>query len=331
MEQSRAQRATAVGALRTRPSRFSGLSAHLGSFLRSRRALDRSPRTVEEYQRACGTFSDFLALRYGDDDVRRVTRRDIEDFLIEYQETRSSTTANKTFRGLRAVFNWLWREEEIDANPFDRVEAPPADRTPREGYSLDEVRAMLRVCRQDEQAAKRRSPRREFLAVRDYALLVVMYDTGLRASEVVAMTVDGIDWDEGLFSVPGKGRKLYTRHLGRKALAAVERYLRLLRRMVDAGTGRLWVGWKGEPLTRSGLRRLCVLRGQQAGVREATTHRWLYTHSEVLEELGWQEHEIMAEMGHSTRSVSRAYREAAIRRAVLRKHSATSPADVLRG
>jgi len=75
---------------------------------------------------------------------------------------------------------------------------------------------------------------------------------------------------------------------------------------------------------------LCVLRGQQAGVQGATVHRWRYTHSEALEELGWQEHEIMAEMGHSTRSVSRAYREAAIRRSALRKHRTLSPGDMLR-
>src|SRR3990170_3793750 len=207
MQQSRAEQHGAAGALGTRPGVFFGLSAYMGSFLRSRKALDRSPRTMDEYQRACGSFSEFLTLRYGDDDVRRVTRRDIQDFLIEYQETRTSTTANKTFRALRAVFNWLWREEEIEANPFDRAEAPPADRAPREGYSLDDVRAMLRVCRQEEQAAKRRSPTREFLAVRDYALLLVLYDTGLRASEVVAMTVEGIDWDEGLFTVPGRSEE----------------------------------------------------------------------------------------------------------------------------
>ena len=68
----------------------------------------------------------------------------------------------------------------------------------------------------------------------------------------------------------------------------------------------------GVPLTRSGLRRVCVLRGEQAGVKGANVHRWRYTHSEALEEQGWQEHEIMAEMGHSTRSVSRTYRAAAI-------------------
>ncbi len=330
MQQSRTFAEPAGARLDTRPSGFSGLSAYLGSFVRSRRALGRSPRTLEEYERACRVFSDFLVQRYGADDVQRVTRRDIQDFLIGQQETHSSTTTNKTFRALRAVFNWLVREEELDVNPFDRVEAPPVDRAPREGYSADEVRAMLRACQRDQGAASR-GTRREFLAVRDYALLLVLYDTGLRASEVVAMSVEGVDWDQGLFTVPGKGRKLYTRHLGRKALAAVERYVRLRRRVVDGGAGPLWVGWSGESLTRSGLRRLCILRAEQAGVTGATVHRWRYTHSEALEELGWQEHEIMAEMGHSTRSVSRMYREAAIRRSALRKHEALSPADLLRG
>src|SRR3989337_2322383 len=107
MQQSRAEQDGAIGALRTRPHGFFGLSAYMGSFLRSRKALDRSPRTIDEYQRACAVFSEFLTLRYGDDDVRRVTRRDIRDFLIEYQETRTSPTAKKPFRALRAAFNSL--------------------------------------------------------------------------------------------------------------------------------------------------------------------------------------------------------------------------------
>ena len=177
MEQSRAILERADGALGTRPRGFFGLSGYLESFLRSRRALDRSQRTIDEYRLVCRVFSTFLEARYGEDDARRVSRRDIEDFLIEYQETHSRTTANKTFRGLRAVFNWLWREEEIEANPFLRVDAPRPDTVPRGGYAAHEVAAMLRVCRQEGKAARRRSNRREFLANRDYALLLVLYDT----------------------------------------------------------------------------------------------------------------------------------------------------------
>ena len=244
MEQSRAFLERPDSALGTRPRGFCGLSGYLESFLRSRRALDRSERTIDEYRLACRVFSTFLEARYQEDDVRRVTRRDIEDFLIEYQETRSRTTANKTFRGLRAVFNWLWREEEIETNPFLRVEAPRPDATLREGYDPHEVTAMLRALRQEGRAARKRSNRREFLASWDYALLLVLYDTGLRATEIVAMTTEGVDWKEGLFTVTGKGRQLYKRHLGDRAVAAIDRYLRLRRRLVrETGSGALWIGW----------------------------------------------------------------------------------------
>ena len=119
-------------------------------------------------------------------------------------------------------------------------------------------------------------------------------------------------------------------HLGDKTAAAVDRYLRLRSRLLGEPRGSLWAGRRGEPLTKSGLLRLCVLRGRQAGIKDANVHRWRYTHSEVLEEQGWQEHEIMAEMGHSTLSVSRSYREAATRRAALRRHRAGSPGDLLK-
>jgi len=253
--------------LRTRPRGFFGLSAYLESFIRSRKALDRSPRTLDEYRLAVRVFSDYLIGCYSDDDLRRVTRREIRDFTSVYlQAGHTSTTANKTLRGLRALFNWLWREEEIAENPFARVQLPPADKSPREGFSTAEVKAMLRVCER-----RATSPRAGFLAARDFSILVTMFDTGLRASEITAMTADGFDWQSGLFMVPGKGRKLYQRHLGDRALAAVDKYLRLRRRLLCEAGGPLWVNWKGGPLTRSGLRRMCILRGQQAGVGNATT------------------------------------------------------------
>lgn len=160
--------------------------------------------------------------------------------------------------------------------------------------------------------------------------MIVAFDCGLRASEITAMQVGSLDWDSGTFSVRGKGRKTYIRHLGDKALAAIDRYLRLRRRVLGEPSGPLWVNKRQQGLTRSGLRRMCVQRGKQAGVTGATVHRWRYSHAEALEDAGWPEAQILAEMGHSTLSVSRTYRDAAIRRGALRRHKEASPGDMLR-
>ena len=145
------QAVTQIGAaFGPRPAGFFGLSGYLDSFLRSRRALDRSPRTIEEYRYGVRVFADFLAARYGDDDIRAVGKRDVRDFLAGYLDTHSSTTGNKVYRTLRALFNWLVKEDEIESSPFAKVEAPPVDRQPREGYSFSQVQSMIRVCQQEE-------------------------------------------------------------------------------------------------------------------------------------------------------------------------------------
>lgn len=300
----------------------------LASFIRNRRALDRSPQTLYEYRLACRALGDFLMTQFEWDDVSDIHRGTLEDFLIEYRQTHAPGTVNKTFRTLRSLFNWLEREDELVSNPFRRMSAPPAAYSPQEGYSQVEVKRIIKHL--GERITKSKGSKRELITVRDLAIILTLFDTGLRAGEMIAMTVEGIDWNTGLFKVLGKGGKHYQRHIGETAMAAIDRYLRLRRRKLGESIGPLWVGNHGIPMTRSGLRRMCKEIGKAVGVADADTHRWRYTHSEALEELGWQEHEIMAEMGHTTRSISRSYREAAIRRGALKKHREKGPTDLLK-
>ena len=139
-----------------------------------------------------------------------------------------------------------------------------------------------------------------------------------------------IDMETGIFEVRGKGDKIYRRHLGLVARVAIQQYMiRSAGRFIMADDQALWRGWTGVPLTRSGLFRLNREIAADAGVKEGGVHRWRYTHSETLEEMGWPEDIIMAEMGHSVLSVSRSYRERAIRRRALQQHADDSPADKL--
>ena len=298
------------------------------SFARSRKALGRSARTIEQYDISIKHFTRFMQHEFDSTAIALVNRRVIEDFLIEHMaENRTTTTANKTFRSLRAFFNWLYEEDMLEINPFRRVKAPKPTPAPKSGYTRAEVDAQLEPIRMAMQG----HGRERFLAFRDYALFMVLYDTGLRASEICAMTVEGIDPDTGLFEVPGKGRQVYRRHLGSAALAAVTKYLTARSRRVRTSSDKLWVNFSGFPLTRSGLFRMCQVRATDAGIKNGGVHRWRYTHAETLQDLGWPEEVIMAEMGHSMLSVSRHYRQTAIRRRALKQHELQSPADLLGG
>lgn len=299
----------------------------LAAFLRSRKLKGRRQGTIDAYTLAARELHDYLLKELDADNIQLADRRVIEDFLIDYMVGRSTTTANKTFRQLRAWFNWMWKEDLIATNPFQgrkRVEAPQVQYRAKAGFTTPEAKAIIRNAEEDIFESGELGWR----GVRDRAILLVLYDTGLRATEVIMMTIEGLSLNTGLFEVPGKGGKFHRRHLGAASIEAIKRYLRRLH-AVGISSGTLWRNHAGYNLTRSGLYRMCMRRATAAGVMDGNPHRWRYTHGEILEDLGWPEEIIMAEMGHSTLSVSRHYRESAIRRKALKQHEQQSPADLL--
>ena len=293
------------------------------AFTRNRLSLGRGARTIEQYTYAVRALEDFLVRSEGNTAIDALPYAVIEDFLIDYMARgRGKATANKTFRSLRALFNWAAKRRLIAYNPFTELQAPRPQTSSKHGYSTDEVRQMFADVRQ-----QMTEPGREgFLARRDHALMLVLYDTGLRATEICNIKANSVDMTTGLFEVRGKGDRLYRRHLGIVARTAVQTYLAAVRFPVGDDTP-LWRGWTGVVLTRSGLFRMNRTRAALAGVKNGGVHRWRYTHAEILEEMGWPEDIIMAEMGHSVLSVSRAYRERAIRRRAMKQHEEDSPAD----
>lgn len=295
------------------------------SFSRSRRALGRSQLTLEQYDIATKQLTTFMLKEYGSTSVDLVDRVLLEDFLIDHMATRSPTTANKTFRGLRAFFTWMYEEDMIEANPFRKVKAPPPTPANHQGYTEDEVRLMLGHLR-DEMVSGRRE---RYLAVRDYALFMVLYDTGLRATEMTRMSFEGIEPDTGIFELKGKGSKTLRRHLGETAKTAIQVYLPERNKRARTVSPQLWLNFNGFPFTRSGLFQMCKTRAEEVNIKDGGVHRWRYTHAEKLEDLGWAEEIIMAEMGHSVLSVSRSYRARAIQRKAIKQHELQSPADLL--
>jgi site-specific recombinase XerD len=297
------------------------------SFVRSRRALGRSPRTLESYDLAVRDFGTFLTTENSTTSLNQVTRHTIQDFMIEYMAAgRTTTTANKTYRALRALFNWFSDEEIIDTNPFSKLKPPPVQSKTKHGYSIPEVKSILANLRDRAYGGGREA----YLALRDYSIIMVLYDTGLRASEVLAMTTAGLDHTTGEFAIKGKGARTYRRHISTQTLDAIALYLKAWEAQhFEPLAGKLWRGWNGSVLTRSGLYRLCSRRAAEVGIKDGDVHRWRYTHAEVLDELGWHEDIIMAEMGHSQRSVSRHYRQASIRRQAIRLHAEQGPTKLL--
>lgn len=166
---------------------------------------------------------------------------------------------------LRGWYGWLASEEVLDERTLKRFVIPKKERRVKPTLELDEMSRLFAT------AEHNRSAR---LAARDLALLMVLCDTGMRASECVGLKLDGVvlNASEGYLRVFGKGAKWRECGIGRKARSALVRYLTRYRQAAE-GVDAVFVGRSGLPLTIRGLEALVDRLAARAGLG-----RKLYPH-----------------------------------------------------
>jgi site-specific recombinase XerD len=216
-----------------------------------------------------------------------------------------ASTRRNRYANLRPFFTWHAKEFDC-VNPFDRAEPPGEDRpTPIPVVALDDVRRLLAT-----------STARDFIDVRDTALIRVLYDTGARLGELVALRVDSWDRRSDLLTLAGKtGTRVVP--LAASTGEALSRYLRARKSHAHANRDALWLGPKG-PLRDSGVAQLLKRRCDEAGVEAINPHRFRHTWAHAFRAEGGSEGDLMYLAGWSSTTMAHRYgRSAAAERAQL--------------
>lgn len=212
-----------------------------------------------------------------------------------------STIARK-LAALRALFRSQVALGVRDENPAELLSAPKR------------VRSLPRVLRADEVAALLdRIPAGTPLELRDRALFELAYSSGLRAEELVTLSVDSLQFDGEAVRVEGKGEKTRIVPVGEPAMAALERYLTRGRPALDgAGSASLFLSKSGRPLGTSDVRRRLRTWSRQAAARVpalAGAHPHALRHSFATHLLdGGADLRVIQELlGHATISTTQVY------------------------
>lgn len=147
-------------------------------------------------------------------------RKQVVAFVVDLSDSqRAASTARSRQLALQRFSAWCTAEGEIATDPLAHLTAPKLDQKVIEPFTDEQLRELLAACRGSD-----------FLARRDTALIRFMLDTAARAEEVINMTVQVIDLKRELAVIRrGKGGKGRVVPLGPKAVADVDRYLRLRR------------------------------------------------------------------------------------------------------
>jgi integrase/recombinase XerC len=270
------------------------------SWMRALRAENRAARTLSTYQESAQQLGAFLATYGTPKAPEMVTRADVRSFITHLLETRSEATASVRFRAIRRFFAWLVDEQEITASPMDGLEGPKQSQPLVPVLSEEQLRALLRTCSSNS-----------FTDKRDLAIMLLLMDSGGRASEIMGLTLEKLDLDHGTATVMGKGGKERRLAFGARTVQALDRYLRERAKHSRSSHPNLWLGAnRGGPMTNSGLRQLLERRGDRAGVaglhphvfRHSFAHHWLASggaEGDLMQLAGWSSPAMLRRYGKS--------------------------------
>lgn len=225
-----------------------------------------SSSTLESYLRDVDKFVEFVKKEYGIREASEVRRTHVVLFVGQLkQDGRANATIARSIVSLRSYFHFLMRRGEIVQDPTFDVEAPKADKTPPQVLTIPEIELLLA-------SPDVSSPQ----GVRDRAMLELLYATGIRVSELIALDVRDVQPGMRFIRCGGAGKERIL-PIGAPAAHWASVYIDEFReQLLKAGTDEqaLFVNVSGRRLTRQGfwklLKNLLWTRGSR--VRLHRTH-----------------------------------------------------------
>ncbi|MFN8192601.1 MAG: tyrosine-type recombinase/integrase [Nocardioidaceae bacterium] len=218
---------------------------------------------------------------------------------------RSAATAKTRMMAVRHFARWLADEGEIDGNPFDKLKPPKVDQPIVPVLTDDQLRALIKAC---EPPASERQGLASLRHRRDEAIVRLMLETGMRASECLNLELDDVDLVEGTVVIRrGKGGRGRTVPFGPQAARALDRYLRVRRLHALASGPRLWLGDRGRMLAYNGLYWALGQRAAAAGIPDFHPHMLRHTSADRWLAKGGSEVGAMAMHGWSSLDMLQRY------------------------
>lgn len=273
-------------------STFDDLADLLADWQISLRARGRQPATISSYMLVGRAFHEYLSEHALPTAVSAIKHEHVERYLAEMFERTAPATVAKHYRSLQQLFRFLVEDDEITTSPMERMHPPTVPEQPVPVLSEAELVALIATCKGSTLENRR-----------DEAVIRMFVDTGIRASELVGLSVGDVDLGQQVADVMGKGGRGRTVPFGVRTTDAVRKYLKARRQHPLAGrTDAMWLGRKG-PLTDSGVRQMLDRRAAEAGIDGLHPHRFRHTMAHRWLAAGGQEQDLMRLAGWRTREM----------------------------
>jgi integrase/recombinase XerD len=280
----------------------------------------KSPRTIASYANSLQDFRR-VGRRLGHPaSPREYTVAHVYEFLGALRERGAAPGyQHRRHREVKTCFSWLKRMDMVDENVFARVPLVRRPMVIRPPFSPEQITALLQTL-----------DRSRLTGCRNEALLLFLLDTGVRASELIGINLDDVDWNERRVLIRhGKGAK-------ERVVGISERTSDALRTYVDAfrspAPGRLFLTSKGEAMRGAGTLEVLLRRiGERAGVPKVYPHRFRHTFATWAIESGAREIDVQLLLGHSDLTMTQHYARTYTSEQAVRAHGELSPVRRLAG
>lgn len=170
---------------------------------------------------------------------------DVKSWILDLTERQiGKRSIKRKMSSLKSFYAWMYLQKKVDSDPFEYVHSPKATHALPDFFSEKEIDSLLTA----------NEKRTDKLKDRDQALLMLMFASGLRASEVVNLTFNQVDFDNRIMKVSGKGNKDRLVPFTNSAKESMLNYINGLRKdLLKEDTKYIFLNSQGNKMTVRGL------------------------------------------------------------------------------
>lgn len=195
--------------------------------------LNLSPHTLKSYHRDLKRFEQWC-LGHGLTNWLALNQQQIRRYISHrHRYGLSGKSLQRELSSIRSFYRFLMHEGETDSNPAQSIHAPKVKNKLPKTLNADYLGKLLETETEDP------------LLLRDLAIMELFYSSGLRLEELARLDIKNIDWSDAMVEVMGKGAKIRRVPVGKKALEALSRWLKLRNNYASTDEHALFVSRRG--------------------------------------------------------------------------------------